>query len=669
MKVLLLLTLFFVACVYPVTAQDKRIDYPNGDNLITPEMEKSNAPFLMDNLGPQFNNPQLESLTPSEGFESATFPPTGWTRILMSTNTTTHYWIRTSSTTLGNGAYGMSFSTLNFNAFSAPVGTRQAIQTPNFPPTVSGEVLRFDLHYMAWTGAQVDSLIIQASPDGVNFTDVIAYVGDTNQANYLNANSLVTVSRLATSTIQDQGWIQKNIPLPVGTVAIRFIGYSGFGNNILLDNIETLVPPPVGPPLAGVYTINSSNPPSGTNFQTFRAFADSISKRGVSGPVTVNVAPGIYGPGNRCIFFPIAGTSSTNRITIQKSGAGEVVLADTGTTSVNDFMILINGADWMTFDGIDIRDGSLSLNGQLNRGYFLNAWRGFDGSRNITIKNCHIVLGGVLNPPGASIGIVATGIMGSSSSQAEQTGSCDSLTVQNVRINKSDRGIGTFVPVRTVPSQHVTAWHRKVEISNCILGDSISIGSRTAPNVIGIIPQGTKDLNLFNNRIDSLGNYLTTSTGSVTGLACQFSTGRVYNNVLRNMTSAHPTSATPILTGIQAGPNNGEDLYVYNNLLYNFVKGYTGTATATVIMQAINLTNFWTGAGSTTINHAYNNTIIMQTPAPVTYSSGGITLFAAGLPVDVRNNCIINKISTTSATAKAYGLTDPNGTRVFLNSN
>jgi hypothetical protein len=649
-----------------VMAQD-RLDTYDGREFNAPPLDinKKGAPYINDNSGK--DNSVLESLTPSEGFEGVTFPPTGWTWGVIS-GAATQRWLRTSSLTVGSGAYGLSFACANFNAFNAAVGTVQFLQTPSFPTTVGGEILRFDWHYLPYSsgGGPRDSLAIQTSTDGGStWTDLLIMWGDTAAVNYFDNQHLITGTRTTSSAITDVTWGTKMLSLPAGTNSIRFVGYSQFGNNIYLDNVETLVPGAAY--TAGTYTINPSNPPSATNWQTFRAAADSLNRRGITGNLTINVSPGIYGVGNRFYLDDISGTSSSNRITFQKSGAGQVLLADTGTASANDYAILIAGADWVTFDGIDIRDVSTVANGQLHRGYYLSSYRGLDGPNNIVIKNSHIVLGGALNPPGASIGVVGTGMNGGATFPTIPSSTCDSVKIQNVRVNKSDRGFGFFGAFMT--GTIATAWHTDIEISNCLLGDSISIGSRTAPNPIGIIPQGCKELSVFNNRIDSLGNYLTTSTAAVTGIACQISSGRVFNNTLRNLFSAHPTVITPVVTGIQSGPNSGEQAFIYNNLIYNLSKGYTGAASGTITVQGINLTNFVTGALASTLSNAYNNTIILETSVPVSYTSAGISLFAAGLVTNVGNNSIINKISTTVAPARSYGIADPNAANTFLKSN
>src|SRR5690606_21928890 len=120
-----------------------------------------------DNVNQNYNNSQLESLTPSEGFEGVTFPPAGWTWGVIS-GAATQRWIRSSSLTSGFGAYGLSCACAYFNAFSAAVGTVQFLQTPSFPATVGGEVLRFDWHYLPYSASPAprDSMVIQTSTDG-----------------------------------------------------------------------------------------------------------------------------------------------------------------------------------------------------------------------------------------------------------------------------------------------------------------------------------------------------------------------------------------------------------------------------------------------------------------------------------------------------------------------
>jgi len=95
--------------------------------------------------------------------------------------------------------------------------------------------------------------------------------------------------------------------------------------------------------LSGVYTINSGAGTSGTNFQTFTAFAAAINAQGVSGPVTVNVVANT-GPYNEQVAFTSAsGVSAANKVTIE----GNNNLITFNASSGAPWTISLNSADWM----------------------------------------------------------------------------------------------------------------------------------------------------------------------------------------------------------------------------------------------------------------------------------------------------------------------------------
>lgn len=67
--------------------------------------------------------------------------------------------------------------------------------------------------------------------------------------------------------------------------------------------------------VSGIYTVNSQG--SGTNnYTSLQSALTSLSNSGVSGPVTINVAPGLYQ--GQFFLDSVAGTSEVNRIIIQK---------------------------------------------------------------------------------------------------------------------------------------------------------------------------------------------------------------------------------------------------------------------------------------------------------------------------------------------------------------
>ncbi|MDC3406139.1 PKD domain-containing protein [Bacteroidia bacterium] len=102
--------------------------------------------------------------------------------------------------------------------------------------------------------------------------------------------------------------------------------------------------------LSGTYTIDKGSAASTTNFTSISSFATEINSKGVSGPVVVNVVKG-SGPYSESqsfqygVTFTVSGTS-TNTITI--NGNGEKL------TSGSYAAIRLNGADFITFDDLDV---------------------------------------------------------------------------------------------------------------------------------------------------------------------------------------------------------------------------------------------------------------------------------------------------------------------------
>ncbi len=78
--------------------------------------------------------------------------------------------------------------------------------------------------------------------------------------------------------------------------------------------------------LSGTFTINRSQPTSGTNFNSFSDMAAALNTRGVCGPLVVNVAPNTGPYYESFTLQDVQGTSSSNTIRINGNGN---VLQDT----------------------------------------------------------------------------------------------------------------------------------------------------------------------------------------------------------------------------------------------------------------------------------------------------------------------------------------------------
>ncbi|MBK7957501.1 MAG: hypothetical protein IPK03_04960 [Bacteroidetes bacterium] len=118
-------------------------------------------------------------------------------------------------------------------------------------------------------------------------------------------------------------------------------------------------------PLSGTYTVNASSPATITNFQNFASLVSRLTSCGVSGPVVVNVATGVYT--EQMQFAEISGASPTNTITIQSAAlnADSVLIQfNSASNSTNNYVVDLNGSDYFRFHHLTLSNAvSLGFNG------------------------------------------------------------------------------------------------------------------------------------------------------------------------------------------------------------------------------------------------------------------------------------------------------------------
>ena len=143
--------------------------------------------------------------------------------------------------------------------------------------------------------------------------------------------------------------------------------------------------------LSGTFTIGATG--------TYPNFTAAVAALvcGVNGPVVFNVLPG-SGPYNEQITIPqVVGTSATNTITF--NGSGETITF--ATTTSNNYIIRLNGADYITFDNLNVVSQSTTNNFAI---HLTN-----DADFN-TINNCTIDLTSTFSSTGTTNGgIVVSG--------------------------------------------------------------------------------------------------------------------------------------------------------------------------------------------------------------------------------------------------------------------
>jgi hypothetical protein len=131
------------------------------------------------------------------------------------------------------------------------------------------------------------------------------------------------------------------------------------------------------------------------DYATIAAAITALNSSGVgSGGVTFNVAAGFTETASNLIIT--ATGTSANQIVFQKSGSGAnpLITAGVGVSTSLDGIIILNGADYVTFNGIDLLDPATNTTSttRMEWGYALLKVDATNGSQNNTIKNCSITL-------------------------------------------------------------------------------------------------------------------------------------------------------------------------------------------------------------------------------------------------------------------------------------
>ncbi len=106
------------------------------------------------------------------------------------------------------------------------------------------------------------------------------------------------------------------------------------------------------PPLSGFYTINSTQPTAGTNFNSFTDFATAIQLGGLGGFVTVDVVAGTGPYTEQVAFGQLNNSSATNLLTI--NGNGET-LQFLSTNSSERAILKFDGTDYVVVNNLIVK--------------------------------------------------------------------------------------------------------------------------------------------------------------------------------------------------------------------------------------------------------------------------------------------------------------------------
>lgn len=137
---------------------------------------------------------------------------------------------------------------------------------------------------------------------------------------------------------------------PTGTSTIRAWTTNPNGGTDPQNSNDTLEVE-VCTPYNGAYTVGGTTP----DFNNLEEAFNALETCGVTGPVELNVEPGVYT--EQVEITEIPGASMMNQITV--NGADTSLVFITPDNSLRNAAILFDGADWITFKNVTVGDTTL----------------------------------------------------------------------------------------------------------------------------------------------------------------------------------------------------------------------------------------------------------------------------------------------------------------------
>ena len=159
-----------------------------------------------------------------QDFELATFPPNCWTVDGLSNG-----WARSTDAS----GYGTGTASTFVNFYGLSSGSREMTTFEFSNGTLTTPLLKFDHAYATYSGENDQLRIDYSTNAGTDWTQLVLYDGGTSGP--LNTGGAVNSGAFVPTPAQ---WATKSVTLPAGTNKLKFVGISGYGNNLFLDNIK-----------------------------------------------------------------------------------------------------------------------------------------------------------------------------------------------------------------------------------------------------------------------------------------------------------------------------------------------------------------------------------------------------------------------------------------------
>jgi hypothetical protein len=407
------------------------------------------------------------------------------------------------------------------------------------------------------------------------------------------------------------------------------------------------------------------------DYATIALAVADLNTQGVgAGGVTFNVLAAHTESSTDSILLTATGTAA-NPIIFQKSGVGANpsvsrtgtgVLTTTTLGAGGDAVIIIEGGDYISFDGINISTTDMGI----EYGYYIRKVSGTDGSKNVTIKNAVITM-----TKGTSEFVI--GIISSNNIRTSSLGSATGVTVSTTggrHENLSFTGntiSNAFVGIYMRGYNH-TSDPRDLYDQNNTVGAAGA--GNTIQNIAGNIASTSYGIyGIYQNNWNTSYNTIANAAGGGSPATATFygifaSTGTLSSYTANNNdVSVSSSSASAILNGIYNSAMTGNVVMENNTINLSNTVASTGAYAF--------LYNGGTSTAATSININNNNF------AASTFNTTGTTYLIYNsnnysATANISGNQNTGPINRTGATGTFYGYfnaASPTGVDNVFNNN
>lgn len=365
----------------------------------------------------------------------------------------------------------------------------------------------------------------------------------------------------------------------------------------------------------GTYVIGNC---TGHDYTTLTTAIDTLHNAGVAGPVTFELCPQTFN--EQIVINNIPGASFDNTVTFKTvSGSTEMATIKTAPTNANNYVVYMNGANYVTFDSIYIYGNYTSGSGN---NIYANALR-IDGSTNIAFRNC-VLRSKKTTASSTNANVV---LLGSENHY---------VTIDNCVIDSGYYGVRSYMNVHSdninITNNDITNfWYQGVYLRACdtvkVNDDSIASGVTVAGKPLtGIYISDAKHAAVQRNFVFLVDD----KTGGKRGIQLNHCTGTnidrvtVYNNMIATSGSAVASLSSSGIwidslskyvnvlfntAYLYAGANqaatrtfsvqNSSQIHALNNIFRNESKGFAAYIAIDTCMASSNFNVYWSNADTT----------------------------------------------------------------------